>query len=144
MAAAEAESKPVRFGGMTASEAGKKGAEARKRTLEQRAEAARAAARSPLDALRTMMAQSPEKYAAGLASLVEKGDPRAYALIQQLFREQTEVKIPRAERLVRGLDRAQRRALLLALEDKGLAQYLPADLDPAPAVEEGDERLAGD
>ena len=140
----EAESKPVRFGGMTASEAGKKGAEARKRTLEQRAEAARAAARSPLDALRTMMAQSPEKYAAGLAALVEKGDPRAYALIQQLFREQTEVKIPRAERLVRGLDRAQRRALLLALEDKGLAQYLPADLDPAPAVEEGDERLAGD
>lgn len=97
-----------------------------------------------MDALRGLLATDPEKYARGLAGLIEKGDPRSIQVIQALFREDVDVKIPRAERLVRDLDRAQRRALLLALEDKGLAQYLPADPDPAQGAEEEHERLGGD
>lgn len=90
-----------------------------------------------MDALRDLMAADPQKYAAGLASLVEKGDPRSIQVIQALFREEAEVKIPRAERLVRALDRDERRALLLALEAKGLAQHLPAE--PEPALEAGSD-----
>lgn len=75
---------------------------------------------SPLDALRSILAADPHKYAAGLATLIEKGDPRSIQVIQVLFREEAEVTVPRAARLIRELSREQRHKLMQRLEEKGI------------------------
>lgn len=118
-----AETKPVRFGGLTASEAGRLGAEARKRKLAERAETARRTSergpRTPLDALRDLMSADPDAYAAGLAKLVQAGDPRSITIMRELFQADRTVRIPRAEATIRELDVDERRALLLELEARG-------------------------
>ena len=126
VAEAEAGKKPVRFGGMTASEAGRKGAEARKRTLAKRAESAahvnatpRDLTRSPLDALRDLMHADPDAYAEGLSKLVKAGDPRSITIMRDLFATKGSVAIPRAEATVRAMSAEDRRALLLELEARG-------------------------
>lgn len=120
VAEAEAESKPVRFGAMSASEAGRKGAEARKRALAERAEtAARTSQRTPLDALRDLMHADPDAYAAGLAKLVQAGDPRSITIMRELFQAKGSVSIPRAEATVRAMSSDERRELLLELEARG-------------------------
>ena len=125
-----AEPKPVRFGGMTASEAGRKGAEARKRKLAERGDSARPVnARTPLDALRDLMSNDPEAYAEGLAKLVKTGDPRSITIMRDLFTTKGSVAIPRAEATIRAMSAEDRRALLLELEARG-----------ATLPDEGDEQ----
>ena len=140
-----AEPKPVRFGGMTASEAGRKGAEARKRALAAKAESARHVNatrrdRTPLDALRDLMSADPDSYAAGLAKLVQAGDPRSITIMRELFQADKAVRIPRAEATIRAMSREERTALLLELEARGCT--LPTLPDEATA--DGVEGRVGD
>lgn len=111
-----------RFGGLTPSEAGKRSAAARRKAREQREASAgrvNASPRSPLDALRDLMAADPEAYAAGLGKLVREGDPRSITIMRELFTSKGSVAIPRAEATVRALSTEERRALLLELEARG-------------------------
>jgi len=117
-------SKPVRFGSMSASEAGRKGAEARKKALAERAASAppvnaTGRDRTPLDALRDLMHADPDAYAAGLAKLVQAGDPRSITIMRELFASSGSVAIPRAESTIRAMSSEDRRALLLELEARG-------------------------
>jgi hypothetical protein len=120
MAEAEAATKQGSFGGLGASEAGRRGAEARKRKLAERAESARStSARTPLDALRDLMSHDPDAYAEGLSKLVKAGDPRSITIMRELFASKGSVAIPRAEATVRAMSTEDRRALLLELEARG-------------------------
>ena len=126
MAEAVAEQSRKPFGGMSPSEAGRRGAEKRWKAQRERAESAppvdatpRDLTRTPLDALRDLMAADPEAYAAGLGKLVREGDPRSITIMRELFNAKGSVAIPRAESTVRALSTEERRALLLELEARG-------------------------
>lgn len=119
------------FGGLTPSEAGKRSAAARRKAAAERGDsAARTSQRTPLDALRDLMAADPEAYAAGLGKLVREGDPRSITIMRDLFQADKAVRIPRAEATIRAMSAEERRALLLELEARG------ATLPDAPMGEE--------
>jgi hypothetical protein len=115
--------------------------EARKERLKTQeqlgyAAAGRASGKTPLDALRAILQSDPDRYAAGIAAMVERGDPRALGLMERLFATDQRVEIPNGLSAVDALDFDGLRQLWAELQDRGrvpdlLARDLPALDDPA-------------
>lgn len=138
-AEAPPEDAPRTFGGLTPAEASRRRWEKqRERDAKGEGSAPHATTRTPLDALRDLMAADPEAYAAGLAKLVRDGDPRAITIMRDLFNVKGSVSIPRAESTIRALSPDDRRALLLELEAKGCTLPTLPD-EPMPVDAASDE-----
>jgi hypothetical protein len=97
-----------------------------------------ATGKTPLAALRAILQSDPERYAAGVAAMLERGDPRALGLLERLFGQDRRVEIPNGLSAVDALDFDGLRQLWAELEERGrvpnlLASHLPGDADPASA-----------
>lgn len=122
---------PRTFGGLTPAEASRRRwAKQRERDASGEGSSRSTPQRTPLDALRDLMAADPDTYAAGLAKLVAAGDPRSITIMRDLFATQGSVSIPRAEATIRAMSAEDRRALLIELEARG------ATLPHEPTVDE--------
>lgn len=71
---------------------------------------------SPLDALRDILAEEPRRYAAGLALMLEKGDPRVIGLVERLFQVEAEIPRPSTIAALEAMTSEDRRKLLAQLE----------------------------
>jgi DNA-binding MarR family transcriptional regulator len=99
-------------------------AQVRKERREARAGLSQAVGRgargkTPLDALRSLLEADQDRYAAGIAAMLERGDPRALSLVERLFTADVQVEEPTDLDKLDDLTREQRRALYRKLVNEG-------------------------